>query len=205
MTAILVIATFNPHKLQEIGAILPSLKVSLKALSDFPGALPAVEDGLTLEENAVKKALEAARFTGLPALADDTGLEVDALGGAPGVRSARYAGESASYAENNALLLAGLAGVPPEKRGARFACVTALALPGGLVKVSRGTLEGRISLSQRGGAGFGYDPLFEVGAGPRTLAEFTADEKNALSHRAAALKGLLPDLLLLGSTGLPRP
>jgi XTP/dITP diphosphohydrolase len=198
MNTLLVIATFNPHKLLEIGAILPSLKVSLKALSEFPGAVPAVEDGLTLEENAVKKALAAARFTGLPALADDTGLEVDALGGAPGVRSARYAGESASYAENNALLLAGLAGVPPEKRGARFACVTAFATAGGLVRVSRGTLEGRISLSPRGSAGFGYDPLFEVGAGPRTLAEFTAAEKNTLSHRAAALRGLLPDLLALG-------
>jgi XTP/dITP diphosphohydrolase len=114
------------------------------------------------------------------------------------VRSARYAGESASYAENNALLLAGLAGVPPEKRGARFACVTAFATAGGLVRVSRGTLEGRISLSPRGSAGFGYDPLFEVGAGPRTLAEFTAAEKNTLSHRAAALRGLLPDLLALG-------
>lgn len=205
MTALLVIATFNPHKLLEIGAILPSLKVSLKALSGFPGAVPAVEDGLTLEANAVKKALEAARFTGLPALADDTGLEVDALGGAPGVRSARYAGEKASAAENNALLLDRLAGVPPEKRGARFACVTALASPGGLIRVSRGTLEGRISLAQRGSAGFGYDPLFEVGAGPRTLAEFSEAEKNALSHRARALKGLLPDLLALGGPGASRP
>ncbi len=108
MTKQLVIATFNAHKLLEIEAILPSLPFSLAPLSAFQGAVPAVEDGLTLEENAVKKALEAARFTGLPALADDTGLEVDALGGAPGVRSARYAGESASYGENNARLLAGL-------------------------------------------------------------------------------------------------
>ena len=205
MTKTLVIATFNAHKLLEIGAILPSLPFSLKPLSAFPGAVPAVEDGLTLEENAVKKALEAARFTGLPALADDTGLEGDALGGAPGVRSARYAGEGASYPENNARLLAELSGVPPEKRGARFACVTALATPAGLVKTSRGTLEGRIALAPRGERGFGYDPLFEVGAGPRTLAEFSAEEKNALSHRAAALKGLLPDLLRLALPGAARP
>ncbi len=197
MGTILVIATFNRHKLEEISAILPGLRAVLKALSDFPGASPAVEDGLTLEENAVKKALQAARFTGLPALADDTGLEVDALGGAPGVRSARYAGESADGAANNALLLSALAGVPAERRSARFACVTALALPGGGVKTSRGTLEGRIAEAPRGENGFGYDPLFLVGSGPRTLAEMSAAEKNALSHRAAALRGLLPDLLRL--------
>jgi XTP/dITP diphosphohydrolase len=205
MPKILVIATFNAHKLLEIGAILPSLPFSLAPLSSFPGAVAAVEDGLTLEENAMKKALEAARFTGLPALADDTGLEVDALGGAPGVRSARYAGERASYDENNARLLAELSGVPQARRGARFACVTALAGPGGPLAVSRGTLEGRIALSARGGRGFGYDPLFEVGTGARTLAEFSAEEKNALSHRAAALKGLLPDLLRLAHPGAARP
>jgi len=205
MPKTLVIATFNAHKILEIGAILPSLPFSLAPLSSFPGAVPAVEDGLTLEANAVKKALEAARFTGLPALADDTGLEVDALGGAPGVRSARYAGENASYKENNALLLAELSGVPREKRGARFACVTALALPGGTVWISRGTLEGRIAPAPRGAGGFGYDPLFEVGAGPRTLAELSGEEKNALSHRASALKGLLPELLRLVPPGTERP
>lgn len=193
----LVIATFNAHKLREISAILPGLPAALSALADYAGARPAVEDGLTLEENAVKKALEAARFTGLPALADDTGLEVDALNGAPGVRSARYAGENASQADNSARLLAELAGVPAAKRAARFACVTALASPAGLVKTSRGTLEGRITFSPRGGNGFGYDPLFEVGAGPRTLAEFSSEEKNAVSHRALALRGLLPELLRL--------
>lgn len=193
----LVIATFNAHKLREIAAILPGLSAALTALGSCPGALPAVEDGLTLEENAVKKALEAARFTGLPALADDTGLEVDALGGAPGVRSARYAGESASAADNSAKLLAELSGVPAAGRAARFACVTALASPAGLIKVTRGVLEGRIAPAPRGGNGFGYDPLFEVGGGPRTLAEFSEEEKNAVSHRALALRALLPELLRL--------
>lgn len=195
MEKILAVATFNPHKLCEIRAILPPLPLVLKALSDFPGACPAEEDGATLEANAVKKALAAARFTGLWALADDTGLEVDALGGGPGVRSARYAGEKASPAENNARLLSALQGVPRERRLARFACVVALASPAGAVRISRGALEGRITEGMRGANGFGYDPLFEVGGGPRTLAEFSEGEKNSVSHRALALKGLLPDLL----------
>lgn len=197
MEKILVVATFNPHKLAEIRAILPGLRAELRALGSFPGAVPAEEDGDTLEANAAKKALAAARFTGLPALADDTGLEVDALGGAPGVRSARYAGEKASYAENNLKLLAALAGLPPERRAARFACVTALALPTGELRSARGALEGRIVPAPRGGNGFGYDPLFEVGAGPRTLAELGEAEKNACSHRGAALRALLPELLEL--------
>ncbi|MHB0995766.1 MAG: RdgB/HAM1 family non-canonical purine NTP pyrophosphatase [Elusimicrobiales bacterium] len=188
----LVIATFNPHKIAEIRGILPPLRLRLRALSEFPGAVPAEEDGLTLEENASKKALAAARQTGLWALADDTGLEVDALGGAPGVRSARFAGENAGADENNALLLTRLSGVPPEKRTARFACVVALASPAGELRLSRGTLEGRIALSASGANGFGYDPLFEVGSGPGTLAGLAAAEKNALSHRARALAGLAP-------------
>lgn len=197
MKKILVVATFNPHKLAEIRAILPGLPAELRALSEFPGAAPAEEDGLTLEANALKKALSAARFTGLPSLADDTGLEVDALGGAPGVRSARYAGERASQPENSAKLLAALAGLPPEKRTARFACVTALALPSGETRAARGALEGRIAAAPRGTGGFGYDPIFEVGTGPGTLAELSGEAKNALSHRGAALRALLPDLLEL--------
>lgn len=197
MPKTLVIATFNAHKLEEIRAILPDLPFELRALSGFPGAVPAVEDAPTLRENAAKKALSAARFTGLPALSDDTGLEVDALGGAPGVFSARYAGEGCTYADNNAKLLSELAGVPSEKRTARFACVTALALPSGETAFSRGALEGRIVSAPRGGSGFGYDPLFEVGTGPRTLAEYSAAEKNAVSHRALALRGLMPELLRL--------
>ena len=200
MRKILVVATFNPHKLGEIRALLPSLPVALKALSDFPGAGPVEEDGVTLEENAAKKALAAARFTGLWALADDTGLEVDALGGGPGVRSARYAGENASPSENNAMLLSALKGLPPEKRLARFICVMALSSPAGAVKISRGVLEGRITDAARGAEGFGYDPLFEVGRGPGTLAEFSPEEKNLVSHRARALKALLPELLRFASS-----
>jgi len=197
MEKTLVLATFNRHKAAEILAILPELPVKVKTLADFPGAVPAVEDGATLEENALKKALAAARFTGLPALADDTGLEVDALGGAPGVRSARYSGETASYGQNNALLLASLADVPQEKRSARFACVVALALPSGVAVSARGTLEGAIALAPRGGNGFGYDPLFLVGEGPLTLAELSEEAKNALSHRARALAAILPRLLTM--------
>lgn len=195
MENVLVVATFNTGKLREIAALLPALPLALKPLSAFPGARPAEEDGATLEANAVKKALAAARFTGLWALADDTGLEVGALGGAPGVRSARYAGERASPSANSARLLSDLAGVPPAGRLARFVCVMALASPSGALSISRGELRGRIAGGPRGGNGFGYDPLFEVGRGPRTLAEFTDQEKNLVSHRALALKKLLPELL----------
>ncbi len=197
MTRTVVVATFNRHKLREITGILPGLDLELKSLADFPGAVPPDEDGATLEENALKKARSAAAFTGLWALADDTGLEVDALGGAPGVRSARYAGEAATPAGNNALLLAELSGVPPEKRTARFVCVMALVPPSGEPVISRGVLEGRICAGPRGGEGFGYDPLFELAGSARTLAELTAAEKNSLSHRALALKGILPALRAL--------
>jgi XTP/dITP diphosphohydrolase len=194
MEKILVLATFNPHKAEEIRAILPALALELRTLAEFPGAFPAEEDGATLEENARKKALSASRHTGCWALADDTGLEVDALGGAPGVRSARYAGDGASYAENNARLLAALSGVPYSGRTARFACVTALSAPGGETFVSRGVLEGRIVEAPRGGSGFGYDPLFEPLGSALTLAETSGAQKNSLSHRARALLGLLPRL-----------
>ncbi len=198
----MVIATFNIHKLEEIRALLPPLPLRFRALSEFPGAVPAEEDGATLEENAARKALSAARFTGLWALADDTSLEVDALAGAPGVRSARYAGENAGAAENNALLLSSLAGVPPGKRTARFACVMALASPAGELRFSRGTLEGSITAAPRGLNGFGYDPLFQVGAGPRTLSELSAAEKNGLSHRARALNGLVSQLRFFCDGGI---
>jgi XTP/dITP diphosphohydrolase len=194
MVKILVLATFNRHKAVEISAILPAGGPKLKTLAEFPGAAPAVEDGSTLEENAVKKAQAAARFTGEWALADDTGLEVDALGGAPGVRSARYAGEEASPSANNALLLASLAGVPPHKRTARFACVVALCSPSGAVETARGELEGSIAGAPRGAAGFGYDPLFEVQGLGLTLAELGEGRKNSLSHRARALAAILPRL-----------
>ncbi|OIN99490.1 MAG: non-canonical purine NTP pyrophosphatase, RdgB/HAM1 family [Elusimicrobia bacterium CG1_02_56_21] len=199
MANILVAATFNPHKIREILFILPQLPFTIKPLSRFPGAGPAEEDGATLEQNAVKKAGAAARFTGLWALADDTGLEVDALGGRPGVNSARYAGKEASAGENNARLLSELGDLPPEKRLARFVTVIALVSPSGEIKISKGSLEGRIITGTRGVNGFGYDSIFQVGAGPRTLAEYTDEEKNSVSHRAAALKALLPELMRLFS------
>lgn len=197
MERTLLLATFNQHKAAEIRAILPRLTLALKCLADLPGAEPPPEDGLTLEENAAHKAAAAAAFSGLPSLADDTGLEVDALGGAPGVLSARFAGPGAGAEANNRLLLEKLAGVPPERRGARFACVMALALPSGESFLARGVLEGGIAEAPRGGRGFGYDPLFLVGGGPRTLADLAEAEKNALSHRARALAAILPRLLAL--------
>jgi XTP/dITP diphosphohydrolase len=194
MKRTLVLATFNRHKAGEIAAILPQMPLELRTLADFPGAAPAEEDGATLEENAVKKAAQAARFTGCWALADDTGLEVDALHGAPGVRSARYAGEDCSPEANKAKLLAAMAGVPPEGRAARFACVMALVSPSGETAVSRGTLEGRITEAPRGANGFGYDPVFEPAGSALTLAEIPEAEKNSISHRARALLPLLPRL-----------
>ena len=193
----LVIATFNPHKAQEILAMLPELPFTLKLLADFPGAAPALEDGRTLEENAVKKAAAAAAFSGCWALADDTGLAVDALAGEPGVRSARYAGEGCCAADNNARLLRELAGGPDSRRTARFICVIALVSPAGAVSVVRGVLEGRIAAAPRGKNGFGYDPLFEVEGTGLTFAELPAAEKNKRSHRAKALSAVLPELLRL--------
>jgi XTP/dITP diphosphohydrolase len=162
------------------------------------------ETGSTFEANARLKARHAARATGLPALADDSGLEVDALGGGPGVRTRRYAGEDATDAQNNAKLLDALAGLPADERGARYVCVLALALPnehgprGGLpVSAVRGTCRGRIATAPRGTGGFGYDPIFEPASEPpggRTLGEWSAEEKNAISHRAAAARRMSPIL-----------
>ncbi len=195
----LVIATFNRHKAEEIRAILPGLPLELVSLCELPGAAAAVEDGATLKENALKKARAAALFSGRWALADDTGLEVDALGGAPGVRSARYAWEGCSPADNNERLLRELDGVPAWRRCARFACVMALVSPAGAESTACGVLEGRITAAPRGTNGFGYDPLFEVEDSGLTLAELPAAGKNGLSHRARALRAILPELLRLAA------
>ncbi len=194
MTQTVVLATRNRHKLGEILELLPGLKLELKTLDDFPGAPDVVEDGGTLEENAARKAKSAALFCGLWAIADDTGLEVAALGGAPGVYSARYAGPGCSYGDNNLKLMAELSGLPPEKRAARFRCVMALSSPTGLVIMVEGRLEGRIAPAPSGANGFGYDPLFLVAASGKTLAELTPAEKNAVSHRAAAVGKIEPYL-----------
>ena len=194
----LVVGTQNAHKLREIRDILLRVPVLLRPL---PAGTPAVaEDEDTLDKNAVLKACDYARATGELCLAEDTGLEVDALGGAPGVHTARYAGPSADAAQNRAKLLAALAGVPAHRRTARFRTVAALARPSGeLIATAEGVLEGRITDAERGEAGFGYDPIFAPSGAfdERTLAELRDDEKNTISHRARALADLRPKLLEL--------
>jgi XTP/dITP diphosphohydrolase len=203
----LVMATHNRDKAREILDLLSGIDVEVTSLHAFPDAPTTVEDGATLEENALKKAREAREHTGCSALADDTGLEVDALGGAPGVLAARYAGENASYADNCKKLLHEMAGVGAGRRAARFRTVMAVALapadaerlaalaagggevpPGGAdCLLADGVLPGEIALAPRGTRGFGYDPVFVDTASRKTLAEMTAEEKNRTSHRYRAL------------------
>jgi XTP/dITP diphosphohydrolase len=182
----LVLATRNRHKGEELAALLGDLGIRIRTLEEFPAAPEVEEDGETCEANAIKKAQAIAAATGLPAVADDTGLEVDALGGRPGVYAARYAGESASYEDNCRKLLRELAGTPPAQRTARFMTVAAIATPAGGVQVAHGMLEGLITEEQTGDRGFGYDPLFLVPELGKTLAELTPEEKNRVSHRAKA-------------------
>lgn len=196
----LTIATSNPHKVEEIAAVLGPLGIACLPLgrTDIP---EPEEDGATFEENARIKAIAYARALGRTVLADDSGLEVDALGGAPGVHSARYAGIGATRAErdeaNNAKLLAALEGVPDARRAARFVCVLSIARPdGGIVAEARGHFEGRIGHAPRGANGFGYDPLLVLEDG-RTSAELSSDEKNARSHRGSALRVLVARLGLV--------
>jgi XTP/dITP diphosphohydrolase len=185
-----VLATFNRDKLRELTALLDVQGLELTALYDVPGATAPAETGATLEENARLKAHAARALTGLPAIADDTGLEVDALGGRPGVRAARYAGPDATYADNVRKLLGELAGVADDARGARFRTVCVACWPDGVEMAAHGVLEGRITRGPRGTNGFGYDPVFEAEGHGRTLAEMADDEKNALSHRARAIRRL---------------
>ncbi len=215
----LVLATRNRDKTREIVAMLAGLGVDVVTLAEFPQAPETIEDGETLEANASKKAREARDHTGLSALADDTGLEVAALGGAPGVYAARYAGEHATYADNCRKLLAALEGVPASKRGARFRTVMALALAPGDAEhlarlavdrpeialmgvddglISEGILNGQIAFAASGERGFGYDPVFIDSAQGRTLAEMTLEEKNRSSHRYRALVEMREMLLRFG-------
>ena len=185
----IVVATSNPGKLLEFRAILGELPLSLRALSAFPEVvLP--EEGEEYEANAVAKARAAARDTGRAALGDDSGLEVDALGGAPGPLSARYGGPDLDDAGRVAHLLEALRDVEGPARSARFVCVAALALPEGGVVTARGECPGRILEAPRGDGGFGYDPVFEVEGRGRSMAELPAADKNRLSHRARALAQL---------------
>jgi XTP/dITP diphosphohydrolase len=194
----IVVATGNAHKLDEIRAILAArglVRVELVSMREFDLDSP-VEDGATFEANALIKARACAQATGLPALADDSGLVVDALAGAPGVHSARYAGEPSDDAANNAKLVAELAGVPVEQRTARFVCAAALVSPLGLEQTVRGTMEGHVVDEPRGGHGFGYDPHFVASAtgDGRTTAELEPAEKDAISHRGAAFRRLVPHI-----------
>ena len=184
----LLVATRNKHKLKEIEAILAELKLDIRSAADIPGLADVVEDAATVRENAIKKAVETAKFAKMLTIADDTGLEVDALNGEPGVRSARYAGDDASYFENNKKLLANLHGVPAEKRTARFRCVIAIADEKGLVECVEGICNGAIIADEKGGGGFGYDPLFIADGQVKTFAEISPDVKNRISHRGKALQ-----------------
>jgi len=187
---VLLIATENADKAREISRILADTGVELVMLNDLPGVELPEEAGATLEENAVLKARAAFEATGLAAVADDTGLEVDALGGRPGVFSARYAGENVTYGENRRHLLEELAGIEEERRRARFVTVIALYRGDGRILLFRGEAEGRILETERGTSGFGYDPVFYSFAGKKTFAEMTAEEKARYSHRGAALRQL---------------
>ena len=193
----LVLATRNRHKREELAVLLGDLGITIRTLDKFPDAPDVVEDGDTCEANAIKKARAIAEFTGLPAVADDTGLEVDALGGRPGVYAARYAGEDATYEDNCRKLLQELIDVPRERRAARFLTVAAIALPSGEIRVAQGTLDGVIAEEASGTLGFGYDPVFLIPELGRTLAQLSADQKNRISHRAKAFtqaKGLLREM-----------
>lgn len=198
----LLLATTNPGKQREVQAILAGLQFELITLRDFPGVPEAVEDGETFAENARRKALHYARHTGMWTLADDSGLEVDALGGAPGVFSARYAGADATDAANNAKLIAQLAGVPDVARRARFRCCIAVAVGDRVVASSSGCIEGQIVDHPRGHNGFGYDPHFLVPQLGQTAAEMPPELKNSISHRARALTAIrsrLEELIVAGS------
>jgi XTP/dITP diphosphohydrolase len=204
----LLVATRSTHKLRELRELLGPLRTQLISLNDAAIPGEAIEDGATFEANAAIKARHFAALSGLPTLADDSGIEVDALGGAPGVRTRRFAGENATDQDNNRRLLRDLAGLPLERRTARYRCVLALALPetagprGGMpVRLARGTLEGRIGLGPRGKGGFGYDPIFEPEMEPlggRTLGEWTAEAKNRISHRGRAARRMHRILAGLG-------
>ncbi len=197
----LLVATRSEHKLRELGDLLELDRTDLVSLDDLRVLGDPVEDGLTFRTNAAIKARFGLARTGLPTLADDSGIEVDALDGGPGVRTRRYAGEDASDADNNAKLLGALDGLPPERRGARYVCVLALAVADEPVVFARGTCRGRIAAAARGDGGFGYDPIFEPASEPpggRTFGLWSPDEKNAISHRARAARRMAPRLVALG-------
>lgn len=196
----IVLATANWDKILELRHALEGLPVEILTRDDFPGVPEVTEDGSTLEDNALKKARALCEATGIVAMGDDTGLEVAALDGAPGVFSGRFAGPKATYADNLRKLLRDMEGVPKERRGARFRCVIALVEPNGVEVLVEGTCEGTILTEPRGSGGFGYDPVFSVPPDGRTFAEMTVEEKDKISHRGRAMarmRRLLAERFLL--------
>lgn len=201
MSPRLVVATGNAHKVSEMKAILSAEFTSaeldgIASLADYPHEEP-VEDGVTFEANALIKARAAAQTTGIPALADDSGLTVEVLGGAPGVFSARWCGHHGDDHANLQLLLGQLQDVPDAHRAAAFVCAMAIVYPDGREVTVRGTIEGHLAHSPQGAAGFGYDPIFIPTGYTRTTAEMSAEEKNSISHRGTALRALTDELRLI--------
>jgi XTP/dITP diphosphohydrolase len=194
----IVLATRNGHKVRELQTILADLidqlELEIVGLGEFPDAPEVVETGVTFAENATLKAVSACQATGLPALADDSGLAVDVLGGSPGVFSARWAGTQGQDRANLELLLGQLNDVPDQHRAAAFVCAAVLALPDGTVIVREGRMPGSLAREPRGDNGFGYDPILVVEGDSRTSAELTFQEKNAISHRGKAFRALASDL-----------
>jgi len=193
-----LVGTTNPGKFREFERMLDGLELELLSLRDLPGAPEVEEDADTYAGNASKKAVTLARWSGLPTLSDDSGLEVDALGGAPGLRSARYAGPGRDDAANRRKLLGALLGVPDGKRTARFRAVIVVAQPGGETIEAAGVCEGRITTAERGTGGFGYDSLFLCEPEGSTMAELSDQRKDEISHRgraATALRSRLPVFL----------
>ncbi len=190
----LVVATRNAGKLREIRHLLEGDGIEVVGLDAFPEIPEIEEDGATFAANATKKAETVAQLTGCPCLADDSGLTVEALGGEPGIHSARYAGVQGDDTANNAKLLRELAGVPAARRQAAFCCVMALSLPGAGTRLFEGRVAGRILDAPRGSGGFGYDPLFLVDGFEQTMAELPLVEKNRISHRGQALRQVIAHL-----------
>jgi XTP/dITP diphosphohydrolase len=190
----LILATRNPNKVTELRAILAGAGVSVELVGAdaYPDVPDVPETGVTFAENALIKAHALARATGLPAIADDSGLCVDVLGGAPGIFSARWAGRHGDDKANLDLLLAQLADIPDQQRQAHFACAAALALPDGTERVVEGRIHGTLRHAPSGTGGFGYDPILQPEGESRTCAEMTPEEKNAISHRGRAFRALAP-------------
>ncbi len=190
-----LLATNNPDKLREFGRLLRGSGYEIVAPSQLDIQLSTVENGCSYDENATMKALEGVAAGGLVTLADDSGLEIDAMNGAPGHLSARFLGEAAAYEERFRVILGNLKGLPPEQRGARFRCVVAVAAPGESgVRLAEGVCEGVIASEPRGSGGFGYDPIFYLPELGCTMAELSAEAKDKVSHRGMAVRAVLPIL-----------